>query len=136
MKRVIEVVGAVIVRDGLVLCVQRGPGGSLPGLWEFPGGKIEPDETAQCALVREVAEELLCGVAVGEEVTTTTHEYDFGIIKLTTYYCELIEGTPHLLEHAAMTWRRPDELHQLDWAPADIPATDLIQSRMTTHPNA
>ncbi len=136
MKRVIEVVGAVIIRDGLVLCVQRGPDGSLPGMWEFPGGKIEPDETAQSALVREISEELMCRVAVGEEVTTTIHEYDFGIIKLTTYYCELTEGTPQLVEHAAMTWQRPEELHHLDWAPADIPAIDLIQSRMATlHPD-
>lgn len=136
MKRVIEVVGAVIVRDGLVLCVQRGPDGSLPGMWEFPGGKIEPGETAQTALAREISEELMCRVAVGEEVTTTSHEYDFGIVNLTTYYCELIEGTPQLVEHAAMTWHRPHDLHRLNWAPADIPSIDLIRDRATTlHPD-
>lgn len=132
VKRVIEVVGAVIVRDGLVLCVQRGPDGSLPGMWEFPGGKIEPGETAQAALAREISEELMCRVEIGQEVTTTNHEYDFGIVNLTTFYCELSEGTPRLVEHAAMTWRRPNELHELEWAPADIPAIDLIQARMAT----
>ncbi len=71
MARQIDVVGAVIVNDGLVLCAQRGPHGTLAGLWEFPGGKIEPDETARDALEREIAEELGCDVEVGNEVTTT-----------------------------------------------------------------
>ncbi|HNN48829.1 MAG TPA: NUDIX domain-containing protein, partial [Marmoricola sp.] len=57
-KRQISVVGAVILRDGLVLCAQRGPDGSLPGMWEFPGGKIEPGESPQVALCREIIEEL------------------------------------------------------------------------------
>ena len=132
MKKHIDVVGAVVVRDGLVFCVQRGPDGSLPGMWEFPGGKIERGETPEQALVREIVEELQCEVRVGDLVTTTSHEYDFGIVNLTTFYCELSEGTPRLVEHAAMTWRRPNELHELEWAPADIPAIDLIQARMAT----
>lgn len=134
MKRIIEVVGAVIVRDGLVLCVQRGPNGSLPDLWEFPGGKIEADETPQQALEREILEELLCRVAVGDKVTTTSHEYDFAIINLTTFFCELVEGVPHLVEHADLAWRRPDALHELDWAPADVPAVDLIRAQLTPTP--
>lgn len=131
VKLVIEVVGAVIVRDGLVLCVQRGPSGSLPNLWEFPGGKIEPGETAEQALEREILEELQCWVAVKDKVTTTSHEYDFAIVNLTTFYCELVEGVPHLVEHADLAWRRPEALHELDWAPADIPAVDLIHARLT-----
>ena len=123
-------VGAVIVNDGLVLCVQRGPDGSLPGMWEFPGGKVEPSETPRGALVREISEELMCRVEVGQRVTTTSHEYDFGIVNLTTYYCELTDGTPQLVEHAAMTWLGPSELHHLEWAPADIPAIVLIQEQL------
>ncbi|GHD13845.1 (deoxy)nucleoside triphosphate pyrophosphohydrolase [Zhihengliuella salsuginis] len=129
MKKQINVVGAVIVKDGMILCAQRGEGSSLGGMWEFPGGKIEPEETPRDALQREIDEELKCQVSVGEEVTTTPHEYDFGVVTLTTFYCELIEGTPELTEHAAVKWLAPDELGQLDWAPADIPAVDLIQEQ-------
>nr|WP_092896814.1 MULTISPECIES: (deoxy)nucleoside triphosphate pyrophosphohydrolase [Microbacterium] len=122
----IYVVGAVIVRDGEVFCAKRGPSGSLGGHWEFPGGKIEPGETARAALEREIAEELACSVHVGAELTTTTHEYDFGVVTLTTFWCELIEGTPQLMEHAEVRWCTPRELEHLDWAPADVPAVRLV----------
>jgi len=72
----------------------------------------------------------LCRIKVGEEITTTSHEYDFGIINLTTFYCQLAAGTPRLVEHAQMSWRSPDELGELDWAPADIPAVHLVQSQL------
>ena len=75
MPKQIHVVGAVITQNGLVLCAQRGFDGNLPGLWEFPGGKIEHGETMQAALTREISEELGCTVEVGSQVMTTTHEY-------------------------------------------------------------
>ena len=128
MKKQINVVGAVIRRDGTILCAQRGLSGSLPGMWEFPGGKIEFGETPREALQREIVEELDCEVSVGELVTTTAHEYDFGVVNLTTFYCELINGTPVLSEHEAVRWLLPSELHTLHWAPADIPAVELIES--------
>jgi 8-oxo-dGTP diphosphatase len=124
----IHVVGAVITRDGLVMCAQRGHEGNLPGLWEFPGGKIEQGESKKAALVREISEELGCTVEVGDEVTTTTHEYEFGEVTLTTFYCSLVSGTPTLTEHTAITWLRPDELHTIAWAPADIPAVARIRA--------
>lgn len=125
-KRHLTVVGAVIERDGLILCAQRRPGGETGGLWEFPGGKIEPEETPQAALAREIREELHCAVEVGDEVITTTHEYGFGLITLTTYRCRLLAGEPRATEHAALTWLAPDELDSLDWAPADVPAVKLL----------
>ena len=128
MKKHINVVGAVIRRNGAILCAQRGPGGSLAGMWEFPGGKIEPGETPKEALEREIVEELECRVTVGEMVTTTTHEYDFGVVSLTTFYCELVDGIPALTEHAAVVWLDPSELHTLQWAPADVPAVALIEA--------
>ena len=127
MKKQIHVVGAVIQRDGKILCAQRGLSGSLPGMWEFPGGKIEAGESPREALQREIVEELECKVSVGELVTTTAHEYDFGIVNLTTFYCELVDGSPVLSEHEEVKWLLPSELHTLDWAPADIPAVELAQ---------
>jgi 8-oxo-dGTP diphosphatase len=122
----IRVVGAVIFDGGLVLCAQRGPAEALAGLWEFPGGKIEAGESPEAALTREIAEELGCGIRVGDEVTTTTYPYDFGDVTLTTYYCELVSGVPTPTEHSALLWLRPDELDSVEWAPADIPAVSQI----------
>ncbi|TRY17127.1 (deoxy)nucleoside triphosphate pyrophosphohydrolase [Tessaracoccus rhinocerotis] len=131
MKKSIVVVGAVIVRDNKVLCAQRGAGGALAGMWEFPGGKIEPGESPREALQREIDEELLCEVVVGREVTTTTYEYDFGIVTLTTFYCDLVAGTPQLTEHSEVRWVDPGDLVSLDWAPADVPAVELIAASLT-----
>lgn len=122
----IEVVGAVIERDGLVLCARRGPGGETGGLWEFPGGKVEPDESPADALVREIAEELGCAIEVGEHVTTTLHEYAAITIRLATYRCTLVAGTPTPTEHAELRWLPPAGLHELEWAPADVPAVALL----------
>lgn len=126
MTRQLQVVGAVVIKDGLVLCAQRGGDGALPGLWEFPGGKIEPGESPAEALGREVTEELGCVIDVGREITTTTHEYDFGVVTLTTFHCTLIAGTPEASEHAAIAWLDPADLMKLPWAPADIPAVELV----------
>lgn len=126
VKRAIEVVGAVILRQGSVFCVQRSPAQSLPGMWEFPGGKVERGETPSAALAREIDEELGCRVRVGGRVTRTVHEYDFATIDLTTYYCELIKSEPTLREHAASCWLPPHRLADLGWAPADIPAVEEV----------
>ena len=74
-RKTINVVGAAIVKDGKVLCAQRGEGRSLAGFWEFPGGKIEPHETARQALHREIEEELLCEVEVADEVLRLRFRY-------------------------------------------------------------
>lgn len=126
MKKQINVVGAVIVDKGNVLAAQRGQGMALAGMWEFPGGKIEENETPQQALQRELQEELKCTAEVGEFVATTEYEYDFGIVVLTTYYCTLIDGQPTLTEHAAIRWLLGAQLETLEWAPADIPAVKKI----------
>ena len=124
----IEVVGAVIVADGKVLCARRGPGGATGGLWEFPGGKVEPGETREAALVREIREELGCEIAVGECVTTTLHEYDALTVSLTTYWCELISGAPTATEHEALRWFAPGDLSTVAWAPADVPAVGIVST--------
>ena len=127
MKKNIHVVGAVIIDGDKILCAQRGMEKSLPGLWEFPGGKIEETETPQSALQREIQEEMHCLVEIGEQVEHTVYEYDFGIVHLTTFYCQLVEGTPVLTEHIEIQWLKADELEQLEWAPADIPAIEKLK---------
>lgn len=126
---IIRVVGAAIVQNGRVLCAQRGPDKSLAGLWEFPGGKIEAHETPRQALHREIEEELRCEVEVAEEVCTSTYQYDFGTVELTTFICHLVNGTPHLTEHHAIRWMPPTGMPSLNWAPADIEAASIISAK-------
>lgn len=129
-RKRIYVVGAVLERDGLILAAQRSESMSLPGMWEFPGGKIEVGETAEQALQRELSEELRCLAEVGAHVETTEHDYDFGTVILSTYYCTLAQGEPALTEHSAIEWLSLAELLNLDWAPADVPAVQkIIQDR-------
>ncbi|NEG69928.1 (deoxy)nucleoside triphosphate pyrophosphohydrolase [Bifidobacterium choloepi] len=127
--KLIDVVGAAIVNQhGEVLCGQRGPGKSLAGYWEFPGGKIEPGETPEQALRREIEEELLCEVTVGERVCTSRYAYDFGTVQLTTFICRLVDGTPHLTEHEEIRWVAPKDMPSLDWAPVDHEAVERLSA--------
>ena len=126
MKKRINVVGAVLTRAQTILAAQRSSTMSLPGMWEFPGGKIEQDESPKEALLRELKEELLCSAEIGKHIQTTEHEYDFGIVILTTYYCSLTGDEPRLTEHSEIRWIHVAELDQLNWAPADIPAVKKI----------
>ena len=76
----------------------------------------------------EIHEELRCHIEVGDEVTTTSHEYDFGTVRLLTFRCQLVDGTPQLTEHAEIRWVSPTQLPALDWAPADIPAVQIVSA--------
>ncbi|MBU5594539.1 (deoxy)nucleoside triphosphate pyrophosphohydrolase [Amphibacillus sp. MSJ-3] len=129
-KKIIKVVGAIIIKDGKILCAQRGESKSLSYKWEFPGGKIEMNETPVQALMREIDEEMKCDIEVGEEFDHTIYEYDFGIVHLTTYCCTLVKGSPILTEHNDIKWLYSHELSSLDWAPADIPAVKKLEQTL------
>lgn len=123
----IKVVGAVFVRDQTVFSAQRPDGKALGGYWEFPGGKIEEGEAPEEALARELVEELECEAIVGDKIVSTEYEYEFGTVELTTFYCTLKEKEPTLLEHQDAKWIPVESLQDLEWAPADIPAVDMIR---------
>ncbi|MDQ0232046.1 (deoxy)nucleoside triphosphate pyrophosphohydrolase [Metabacillus malikii] len=126
MKKLINVVGAVIMKDGKILCAQRGNTKVLSSFWEFPGGKIEEGESPQQALHREIIEEMECEIEIEKLLDETVYEYDFGIVNLKTFKCKLTEGKPTLTEHTAMKWLFPHELNTLQWAPADIPTVEKL----------
>lgn len=120
----------MIVQGGKALCAKRGQGGTLAGLWEFPGGKVEAGESPKGALAREIHEELGCSIEVGAPITTTAHEYDFGVVELSTYYAQIIDGEPVAGEHEEIAWVSPANLKDLEWAPADIPAVEIVMSEL------
>lgn len=129
MKKVIKVVAAAIKKDGKYFCAQRPEGKSLGGLWEFPGGKLESGESPEEALVREIQEEFASVIQILSYVNEASYDYDFGTVVMKTYEAELLSGELSLLEHQNSTWLAPSELHQLNWAPVDRPAVELLSKK-------
>lgn len=115
----IEVVAAIIKKDNKYFATQRGYG-AFAGGWEFPGGKMEPGETPQQALVREIKEELDADISVGELVDTVEYDYPDFHLTMHCFLCELTSEHVVLLEHEAAKWLAPDELDSVDWLPADM----------------
>ena len=115
------VVAALIRREGRVLVSRRRADQSMPLLWEFPGGKVEPGEDPRQALAREVREELGCAVAVGRIHEVVFHAYpDFDLYML-VYPCDIVGGAPSAVEVAEVAWVEAARLPTLDLLPADYP---------------
>ncbi len=128
MKREVFVVAGAIVKDGKVFAAQRGNKGKTAFKFEFPGGKIEPGETPEQALARELREELSINVEVHELITAIVDEYEDVILHIDTYRCTLISGTPTLSEHIALAWSNKEELDNLEFSPADKPTLEKIKN--------
>jgi 8-oxo-dGTP diphosphatase len=122
------VAAALLDGDGRVLLQQRAPGRAMAGLWEFPGGKVEPGERPEAALVRELEEEL--GIAVEIEALSpaafASADNDGRHMLLLLYLCREWRGEPRALDAAALKWVRPDEMGALPMPPADEPLIPLL----------
>ena len=128
---VIWVVGAAI-RDGegRIFAAKRGPGGSMAGRWEFPGGKVEGGEGPEEALARELGEELGVEVEVGAFVARGEAPIGGGrTVRLDVYEARLVSGVIELREHTEGRWLSADALDALDWADADLPAVEALSVR-------
>lgn len=114
-----EVVAALLWKDDRFMICQRPPEKARGLLWEFVGGKVEPGETKEQALVRECREELDITISVGERFMEVTHEYPDITIHLTLFHGVIAEGEPKLLEHRDLRWITPEEIPLYAFCPAD-----------------
>lgn len=132
MKTVLVSAVALYDADGRILLTQRPQGKKMAGMWEFPGGKMEPGETPEAALVREMREEI--GVEICERcitpVTFVSHAYEEFHLLMFLYACRKWEGIPQGLEGQKLTWKFPRDMAALPMPPADLP---LVGALIDTH---
>jgi 8-oxo-dGTP diphosphatase len=124
----IKVTAAIIMESGKVFIAKRKPPGRMPGLWEFPGGKIENGETPENCLKRELKEELDVDAQIGRHIGTSVYKYDFYTVELMAFRTRIVTGEIKLHDHADMAWVAPGELDKYAFAPADLPFVEMIRN--------
>jgi len=125
--KIVKVVAAIITKDNKIFATQRGYGDFKDG-WEFPGGKVEPGESPEEAIVREIKEELGADIIVTGFLTTVEHDYPEFHLSMDCFWAELADGTEMtLLEHKAAKWLILDEIDSIDWLPADVKVVEAIK---------
>jgi 8-oxo-dGTP diphosphatase len=124
--KTIEVVAAIIIENNKILATKRGYG-DFQGGWEFPGGKIEPGETKEEALIREIKEELVIDIKVGKLLETVEYNYPKFHLTMYCYICKFISGKIVLKEHEDAKWVTKDELDSIEWLPADLSLIETIK---------
>ena len=124
--KTIQVVAAVIQADHRVFATQRGYGPQKDG-WEFPGGKIEPDETPRQALIREIREELDTEIAVGDKLLQVEYDYPDFHLSMGCYLCAVRSGHLTLKEHESAKWLSMDELDTVAWLPPDREVVEKLK---------
>lgn len=124
----IEVTAGILNNNGRILIAQRKVSGKFPNKWEFPGGKIEPGETPEQCLEREMEEELNINVTINEYLGESIYEYDGGSIRLLAFKINWRSGKFTIIDHQAIAWVRIDELNDYDFAPADVPIVEKLVS--------
>ena len=131
--KTVSVVAAVIESEGRFFATQRGYGPQKDG-WEFPGGKIEPGETPEAALMREIREELDADITVGEKLVQVEYDYPDFHLSMGCYRCALASGHLSLKEHEAARWLALSELDDLAWLPADRIVADALRRAVKANP--
>lgn len=124
--KTIEVVAGVIKDGNKFFATQRGYG-DFKGGWEFPGGKMEPGETPQQALARELKEELTVDVSVEDFICTVEYDYPNFHLTMHCFYCSVIGGELKLLEHEAAKWLEKENIRSVEWLPADIAVVEALE---------
>ena len=127
-NKVIEVSAALIFHDGKILITQRHADAHLGGLWEFPGGKREPDETFEQCLVREIREELGLEILAGELFEEVVHAYPEKSVRLKFFICKILSGKPRPLDCAAVKWVTKTELATFDFPAADARLLEKLRA--------
>lgn len=122
----IEVVAAIIHKDNYFLATQRGYG-EFEGMWEFPGGKIEINESKEEALIREINEELDTELRIDKYLCVVNYDYPNFHLTMYCYICSIVDGDIKLLEHKSAKWLRKDELNVVEWLPADIEVIEELK---------
>ncbi len=124
--KTVHVVAAIIIHNKKLFATQRGYGEFKDG-WEFPGGKVEPGESPQDALKREIREELATEIEVGPYIDTIEYDYPTFHLSMKCYVCSVISGKLELLEHENAAWLSKETLNSVNWLPADITILDKLK---------
>ena len=131
--KTLQVVAAIILNDGRILATQRGYG-EFEGGWEFPGGKIEPGETGEQALVREIREELAASICVERHIVDVDYDYPTFHLHMQCFLCRLEGESLTLLEHEDARWLDAASIESVKWLPADIEVVRAIQQQAILSP--
>ena len=126
--KTVDVVAAIIRQDGKILATQRGYG-EFAGGWEFPGGKIEPGETPEEAIVREIHEELEARIAVDALVTVVDYDYSTFHLHMHCFLCHVVDGQLELHEHMAARWLDAGNADSVEWLPADEEVIQAVKDQ-------
>ena len=132
--KTVKVVAAVITAcnengEKIIFATQRGYGEFKDG-WEFPGGKVEPRETPQAALKREIMEELETEIEVGDLIETIEYDYPTFHLSMDCFWAEIVKGDLVLREHEAAKWLTKEQLESVDWLPADLGLVEKVRVGM------
>ena len=124
-------IGVAVIsnQQGKILIDRRKAEGEMGGLWEFPGGKIEPGETVEECIQREIQEELALTILVGDRLTTITHTYKTFKVTLYVHHCQYVGGIPQALASEEILWVEPSQIHQYQFPQANQQIINLLQQR-------
>lgn len=129
----LKVTAAILVHNGKILIAQKGPNDKRANKWEFPGGKIDPGETPEQALAREMMEEFLVQVEVGDLYAESLYTYPEGEILVMAYFCRWVGGELTPTEHADYKWTSAKELPGFDFVPSDAPIAERLSKEFADY---